>query len=243
MKTLVVEDEKLIAEALREILEALGYEVCAITSSASEADEVLRTVKPDLMLVDIQLGGERDGIDLAHEVRRRFEFPIVFITSFADEVTVRRAKAIRPEGYLVKPITKNSVFAALEMATVDHSPVGEEEESRDRPSPRGLTPNRLRRVKQFVHQCYAEDVSLDVLAETVSMSKFHFCRSFRESTGVTPYQYVLQVRVDRAKRLLTTTDHPVGSVAEEVGFRSASQFSRAFRRLAGMTALEYRRSH
>ncbi len=248
MRILIVEDEAIIAADLRELLEELGYEVGGTVASVHDAERELEREEYDLILVDIVLAGERDGIDLAHLVRRRFGLPLVFLTSHADPSTVRRARAVTPEGYLVKPFAKQDVFAAVEMALArasDSAPdaVRDDADPVDgqRPDVGGLPAFRLRRVKAHVHQHYGTNLSLDAMAEVAGMSKYHFCRLFRQSAGVTPYQYLLGVRVDRAKRLLHSTDDSIGDIAAKVGFNSQSQFNRAFRKIAGTTPAAFRR--
>lgn len=119
---LIVEDEYIIAEHLRGILLRLGYAVLGVAASVAEAlPYVNGTPAPDLVLLDIMVGGELDGIDLAHRLRALHGGPFVFVTSLTDPATLVRATATRPHGYVVKPFTERSVFAALEMAWASHA--------------------------------------------------------------------------------------------------------------------------
>ena len=105
----------------------------------------------------------------------------------------------------------------------------------------GLPAYRLQQVRAYIDLNLGEDLRLEVLAEVAGMSKYHFCRLFRRSAGATPHQYLLGVRIDRAKRLLRRSEDAIGEIAKKVGFNSSSQFNRAFRRLAGMTPTAFRR--
>ena len=118
---LIVEDEFIIAEHLRSIVEGLGHEVVGMADRAADALELLRSlaVIPTLVLLDITLRGELDGIDLAGRLRAEFGLPFVFVTSLADTATVARAKQVQPRGYLVKPFDEQEVFVALEMAMTE----------------------------------------------------------------------------------------------------------------------------
>lgn len=250
MRTLIVEDEAIIAADLLEIVEGLGYEVVRTVRSVEEAEEVLEREHIDLALLDIVLAGDRDGIDLAHTIRARHNLPFVLISSHVDEGTVRRARGARPNGYLVKPFTRESVYAAVETALAQRPDLEAERTTDSEPDEAiektarsgGLAPYLLRRVKSHIHQNFDKDLSLDDLANLAGISKFHFSRRFRQATGITPYQYVLETRIERAKRLLHGSESPISEVADEVGFNSQSQFNRAFKKMVGMTPGDFRRN-
>ncbi|WP_046245379.1 LytR/AlgR family response regulator transcription factor [Hymenobacter terrenus] len=118
---LIVEDEFIIAEHLRSIVEGLGHEVVGVADHATDALKLLRSLPmmPTVALLDITLRGELDGIDLAGRLRAEFGLPFVFVTSLADAATVARAKQAHPRGYLVKPFDEHEVFVALEMALAE----------------------------------------------------------------------------------------------------------------------------
>ncbi len=116
VKILIVEDELIIAEDLKDILEILGYEVCGLAISAREALALMEEHAPDLALLDIQLKGGKDGIDLAQDIKSQFKLPFIFLTSHADRHTLDRAKAVHPYGYLVKPFQEKDIHASVEIA-------------------------------------------------------------------------------------------------------------------------------
>src|SRR3989304_5840331 len=100
---LVVEDEAIVAEAIRRKLRKLGY---AVPSTASRGEEAIKKVEennPDLVLMDIVLQGEMDGIEAAEKIRTRFNTPVVYLTAYSDEKTLLRAKITEPFGYIIKP--------------------------------------------------------------------------------------------------------------------------------------------
>jgi len=117
-KILIVEDEAIIAEDLKFMLKSLGYDVIGVAMKYNKAIEILSNTTPDLILLDIILGGAKSGIDLAHEINKNFNIPFIFLTSHADKLTVEQAKATKPLGYLVKPFHKEDIFATLEVAMV-----------------------------------------------------------------------------------------------------------------------------
>lgn len=116
IRILIVEDELIIAEDIRTKLVSLGYTVTGMAVAADEAEDLLKSEKPDLVMLDIMLKGERDGIDLARIIKDQYKIPFIFLTSYADKVTIERAKTVMPDGYLVKPFTDKDLFAAIEVA-------------------------------------------------------------------------------------------------------------------------------
>jgi DNA-binding LytR/AlgR family response regulator len=116
IKILLVEDELVIAEDLKDILEELGYEVCGIAVSAREALALIEEQSPDLALLDIQIKGGKDGIELAAEINENYHLPFIMLTSFSDLQTLNRAKEVHPYGYLVKPFNEKDILVSIEMA-------------------------------------------------------------------------------------------------------------------------------
>jgi AraC-like DNA-binding protein len=106
----------------------------------------------------------------------------------------------------------------------------------------GLPRYKLRRVAAYVHERIGSPISLDDLANVAGVSRFHFHRQFRKSMGVTPHDYVLRARIERAKALLTGSDLTIGEVSAVVGFADQSHFSNIFRKLTAMTPRGFRSS-
>lgn len=107
---------------------------------------------------------------------------------------------------------------------------------------RGLDARRLKRARDLLDSRYAEDLSLEDIARDAAMSKFHFIRQFKLSTGLSPYQYLLKRRLERARSLLLDGDLPIARIALAVGFSDQSQFNRHFKREFGATPASLRRS-
>ena len=119
-KILVVEDEQLIALDIKRRLLKLGYEVVATARDASTAFAALAEYNPDLVLMDIILQGDIDGIAIAAQMQLQYNIPVIFLTAHADESTLQQAKAIQPFGYLVKPVDSQDLSTAIEIALARH---------------------------------------------------------------------------------------------------------------------------
>jgi PAS domain S-box-containing protein len=118
---LIAEDEGILAIELKKRLEKLGYKVLAVASSGEEAIELAARHKPDLILMDIVLKGEMDGIEAADKIRGFLNVPVIYLTAYSDEDTVKRAKLTEPFGYLVKPYNDKELQIALEVTLYRHS--------------------------------------------------------------------------------------------------------------------------
>jgi len=116
IKILIVEDELIIAEDIRSELEELGYDVVALATHYEEALELLQFHNPDVVLIDIILAGDKDGIDLAKTIRDTADTPLIFLTSHSDQATVERAKQVNPDAYILKPFEKSDLYTAIEIA-------------------------------------------------------------------------------------------------------------------------------
>jgi DNA-binding LytR/AlgR family response regulator len=116
IKILIVEDELIIAEDMANMLEKMGYEITGNAMDADEAIDFLNQSKPDLILLDINLGGKKDGITLAAEINEKYQIPFIFTTSYTDGATIERAKKVAPINYLVKPFKPEQLYTAIELA-------------------------------------------------------------------------------------------------------------------------------
>jgi len=120
IKILVVEDEVIVAEDIGFRLKKLGYIVTATVASGEEAIEKVAENRPDLVLMDIVLKGNMDGVTAAEKIRNRVDIPIVFLTAYADDQTLQRAKLTNPFGYIIKPFQQNDLRVAIEIALHRH---------------------------------------------------------------------------------------------------------------------------
>jgi CRP-like cAMP-binding protein/CheY-like chemotaxis protein len=130
-KVLIVEDETVVALDIAHELEAAGYTVVDQVATGKAAIEKTAELHPDIVLLDITIPGDMDGIQVAHEIGKRFNTPIIFVTAHSDEATLQRAKLTRPSGYVMKPFEPNELRANIEIAlhrAKIAQPIEEEEE-------------------------------------------------------------------------------------------------------------------
>jgi diguanylate cyclase (GGDEF)-like protein/PAS domain S-box-containing protein len=115
-KLLIAEDEKIIAFDLSTRLSGFGYEVIGSAATGKEVLEIAKANRPDLVLMDIFLKGDLDGIQTAQALRKEFFLPVIFLTAHSDEETLQRAKVVEPSGYILKPFDDRELRSVLEMA-------------------------------------------------------------------------------------------------------------------------------
>ena len=103
VKVLILEDDRLIAENNKVLLQGVGYEISGTCTTASQAEESIAANRPDIVLIDILLKGEKDGIWFANRLRNKYDIPFVYATSNSDPDTLERAKLTAPYGFIIKP--------------------------------------------------------------------------------------------------------------------------------------------
>ena len=117
---LVVEDSEELSTFISELLTASGYTVLPIISSGEDAVRVAGTSKPDIVLIDVSIGGILDGIESGGRIAGDLGIPVIFLSGYTDEKALERAKTMKPSGYLVKPFNRAELKASIEIALYKH---------------------------------------------------------------------------------------------------------------------------
>ena len=128
-KVLIVEDERILAIGMKRKLESAGYAVTGVASSGEEAIENVEKTSPDLVLMDIVLKGDMDGIEAAQQIINLYNVPVIYLTSYADEEILERAMITEPYGYLLKPLNLSELKANIKMALYKHKKENERKEA------------------------------------------------------------------------------------------------------------------
>lgn len=118
IKVFIVEDEVLIAKDIAQTLEGIDYEVTAIAYDSHSALEELQRTLPDIVLLDIHLQGPTDGITVAEYIRQHYDLPFIFLTSYASEMIIDKAKRTSPMGYIVKPFSEKTSFRRSKLVCI-----------------------------------------------------------------------------------------------------------------------------
>lgn len=131
INVLVVEDESIVSKDIQHSLKKLGYNVVGSSATGEKAIELAISERPDIILMDIMLKGQMNGIEAADEIRKVCSIPVIFLTAYADESTLSKAKITEPFGYILKPFKEIDLHTTIEMAIYKHSREQEVVKQRD----------------------------------------------------------------------------------------------------------------
>lgn len=127
----IVEDESIVAKDIQNSLVKLGYNVMGISNNGKEAIEKITELMPDLILMDIMIKGDLTGIDVSEQIKAALNIPVVFLTAYADEGTLSKAKITEPYGYILKPFKEIDLHSTIEMSVYKHKKDAELLKERD----------------------------------------------------------------------------------------------------------------
>jgi PAS domain S-box-containing protein len=119
-RIVVVEDEAIVARDIQATLRSFGYDVPEIVTSGEEAIQAAFRLNPDLIMMDIMIRGSMDGVDAAEIIRSQFNIPVVYLTAYSDDETLRRAKLTESYGFITKPFDERELYVAVEFALYKH---------------------------------------------------------------------------------------------------------------------------
>lgn len=116
IRILIIEDEPIISDDIESTLTTNDYDIAGKAYSSTMALDMLINRSPDLVLLDIAIKGDKDGIDVAAIIREKYHIPFIYLTSFSDKITLERAKPTMPYGYIVKPFKDRDIITSIELA-------------------------------------------------------------------------------------------------------------------------------
>ena len=131
INVLVVEDESIVSKDIQHSLKKLGYNIVGASATGEKAIELASSERPDVVLMDIMLKGEMNGIEAADRIKKDLSIPIIFLTAYADELTLSKAKITQPYGYILKPFKEIDLHTTIEMAIYKHTKEQEVVKERD----------------------------------------------------------------------------------------------------------------
>lgn len=240
-KILIVEDELVIALDIQETLQLEGYASIKNVTSVEEAIDLIEKESFDLVLVDINLRRDRDGVTLGKYLLEKDKIPFIYLTSYSDKATLERVKETRPYGYIVKPFKTQDLITTVDVVlnNFKHRKIDVLRHEKDKPT--SEIPFILKKCINYIQSNIDEKITLEDLIAQTRWGKQYFIKVFKEYLGYTPTQYIIMRKIEKAKALLVETDIPITQISFELGFKSHSNFCIHFKREMGKSPENYRK--
>lgn len=239
---IVVEDNCIIALDLRGILEEAGYFVITNVVTVDQAILSIEEHKPALVLIDINLKKDKDGVNLGNYLLKTGGVPYVYVSSFSDNFTLDRVKESRPFGFIVKPFKKVDVTTTVALVLNNF-----DQDKKDLDDNNAIVnrevPFVLKDIVHYIEEHIDEKLTVKELALRSRWKDQHFIRVFANYIGETPYQFILRKKIDKAQKLIYETTLTISEISFELGFESYGNFCNAFKKITGKTPNLFRKFH
>jgi len=247
---MIVDDETIFRKGLRKMIASLGreWQVIGEAQNGVEALKRMEQACPDLLITDIRMP-LMDGIQLQRVVKNRFPHTACIVLSGHDEFAyARESLKAGARDYLLKPIERQELHAALEQvkqerlaANRDNGPsAGREQKEPDTQKPMGTSP--VEQAIRYVREHFANEMTLGAVADLVHLNPSYFSTLFKQKTGTSFIEFLLDTRIEAAKKLLLESDRKIQEIADSTGFSNIRHFNRVFKMETGLTPKEYRRA-
>lgn len=245
----LIDDEPLIVEGLRKVVRWEDYH-CSVVGTADDAEsgaKLIHSVHPDILFTDIRMPGV-DGLTMLAGLRSEFpDMLVTVLTGYRDFAYAQQAIRLGVSRFLLKPSKMDEINEALRTMTEKldrmhaplHSPVEPKEESDEKESAGSFLVNR---ALDYIDAHFAEKLTLQDVADACYVSQWHLSKLLNRYTKKNFYDLLNTRRVQAAKELLSDPKLRIGDIGEMIGYADPAHFARVFRKIAGMSANEYRNS-
>ena len=245
-RVILIDDEPLIVEGLKKVVRWEEYQ-CTVVATAEDAEkggELIRTLQPDILFTDIRMPGV-DGLTMLAGLRSEFpDLQVTVLTGFRDFAYAQEAIRLGVARFLLKPSKMDEINEALACMTArlekKHMEQStEQEEPEERENAGSFLVNR---ALDYLEEHYAEKLTLQEVADACYVSQWHLSKLLNRYTKKNFYDLLNNRRIRAAKELLADPSLRIGDIGEMIGYADPAHFARVFRKIAGMSANEYRNS-
>ncbi|MCU6709486.1 response regulator [Paenibacillus sp. J5C_2022] len=241
-KVVLVDDNRGALRTMKKVIpwQELNAELAGEAIDGQEALQLISSVNPHIVITDIYMP-VMNGLEMIEKLRSRaYEGAILILSGYSDFEYARTALRLKVDDYLSKPVTVKTIKEVLGKTIKSlHDRNGQNTADSSRPFISDWTENArhkhaIEHVIQYMHEHYAEDISLNQLSNHVYLSRNHLGDLFRKATGETFVDYLTRIRIERAKELLQEGSLLIYEIAEKVGYRNVPYFSTLFKKHTGM---------
>ena len=237
---LVVEDDFIIALHIREILKEEGYESIINISSVEDAIVAIETLNLFLVIIDINLKKDKDGVDLGRFLLERELIPFIYISSSSDKITLDRVRETRPHAYIVKPFKTEDIKTTVAIVTSNYK-YRNIDVYRKNEEVLSDVPHRIKEVIKFIDSSIAEKINVSELALLTPWKSQHFNKLFQKHMNMSPSEYIIQKKIEKSIIMLIETDLTTLDISFEIGFKSYNNFYSTFKKKLGKSPENYRK--
>jgi YesN/AraC family two-component response regulator len=237
---LIVEDELIIALHIKEILKEEGFDEIINVDNVNDAITTIENLNPSLVLIDISLRQDKDGVHLGAFLLERDKIPFIYITSYSDKSTLERVRETRPYGYIVKPFKPTDLKSTVDIVLHNFKHRNIDVLRQDKELSNDI-PFILKQSLKYIDDNINEKIKISDLANQTRWESQHFNRLFTQYIGSTPYKYIMDKKIEKAKTLLMETTIPIVQLSFDLGFKSHSNFCSIFKKTTGKTPENFRK--
>lgn len=237
MNLLIVDDERMETEIIEKLIDRERFPCAGVYTAQNMEDAVriLRKYPVGIMLCDIEMP-QGSGLELTKWVRENgMDVEVIFLTGHAEFTYATEALRLGAVDYLLKPVEKEALMRALKKAA---SRMPECEGDFENLNAQKI----VERAKEYIKENCAREINRAEVAERFFIHPDYLSHIFRDWAGITFQDYVIKMRIDKAKKMLIYTDAPISNIADQAGYSNTAYFAKHFKRETGMTPKEYRHS-
>ena len=236
---LIVEDELIIALDIKEILNEEGYDAIINIVNVNDVINAVENLNPSLVLIDINLKQDKDGVDLGTYLLEKDKVPFIYITSYSDKTTLERVNETRPYGYIVKPFKPVDLKTTIPIVLNNFKHRNIDVRRQDKQINNDI-PFIIKQIVSYINNNINNKIKISDLAKQTKYESQHFDRLFTQYIGTTPYKYIQDKKIEKAKALLIDTKIPVTQISYDIGFKSHSNFNEVFKKATGKSPKKFR---
>jgi YesN/AraC family two-component response regulator len=237
-KLLIVEDEFLIAWDIKELLEEFDFSVHIVKDYLS-AINYIGNNKTELVIIDVYLGAGNSGIVLAKQLLHEHNIPFIYLTSYNDANTLEEIIKTRPYGFITKPFKKIDLLTTVQIVinSYYYDKLGLINFKNNFDAEASYL---IKKVLNFIDANIENKIEIDDLVALTKWSKHHFVRMFTSQMNISPYNYVLKIKIEHAKIMILKKNTKLESIAFDLGFQSYVNFARTFKNYTKFSPKEFR---